>query len=83
MLMNQVFWDRDYTIYMLFRGTDVKTRLGMLHTNNLFNSDAKFEILESISIYNIIKQQENKDFLLRDYLLEVKMENTKLFVAAE
>ena len=68
---------------MSFKGTNPKIRLGILYTNNLFNSDAKFEVLEGVNMIDIIKKKNDKDYWLRDYLLEVKVDNVHLFIAVE
>ena len=48
----------------------------MLHSNNLTNVDAKFEILEEVNIIDMIDNKKTK-YWLRDFLLQIKVENTK------
>ena len=54
-LMKKVRWDRDYTKYISFKETNLKTKLGMLHINNMFNSNVKFKALEGINVIDIIQ----------------------------
>ena len=54
--------DGNYIRYVSFKGMDPKIRLGILHTSNLFNSDAKFEVLEGVNMIDIIKKENDTDY---------------------
>lgn len=74
--------DREYAKYVFFKVIDTNVRLGTLCTYNLTNVDAKYEVLEDMSMYDIIVK-EKKELQIRDFLLGVKHEGVKLLTATE
>ena len=48
----------------------------------MFNVKGKFEVLEKVSVHNVISFGKQK-FWLREYLLDMKEEGTRLFSAVE
>ena len=52
-LMNNSLWDRDYLKYVLFKNTELKVWLGILHLNNLVEVKEKFEVLEGVSAIDV------------------------------
>ena len=80
--MKQTFWDRENTYYVSFKGLDITVRLGMLHSNNMVQSEAKFEVLEGLNVFDVISINEEK-YWLREYLLGLKVDNVKLFITVE
>ena len=81
-LKNNNLWDGDYTKYVSFKTIDLNVRLGMLHSNNLIDVNAKYKVLEGVSIINIAIYN-TKRYWLRDFLLKVKVNNIKLFTTVE
>ena len=51
---------------------EVDVELGILHSNNMSNSEGKFEILEDLDM-NQIMGKEGKCFWIREYLLDIKV----------
>ena len=80
--MKQTFWNRENTHYVLFKGSDTTVRLGILCSNNMVQSKAKFEVLEGLNVFDVISINKEK-YWLREYLLGLKVDNVKLFVAVE
>ena len=81
-LRNNNLWDRDYTKYVSFKVTDPNVRLGMIHSNNLIDINAKYEVLEGVSVIDIAIYNTQR-YWLRDFLLKVKVNIIKLFAAVE
>jgi len=54
-LMNIEFWDSNNIRHLLFKETDTNNRLGTLYSNNLENTDAKWKVLENMSINDVVK----------------------------
>ena len=73
---------RENTYYISFKGLDTIIRLRMLHSNNMVQSKAKFEVLEGLNVFDVISINEEK-YWLREYLLGLKVDNVKLFIAVE
>lgn len=80
--MKQIFWDGENTYYVSFKGSDIIIRLGILHSNNLVQSEAKFEVFEGLNVFNMIIIKEEK-YWVREYLLGLKVDNTKVFLVIE
>ena len=59
---------------------DVK--LGLLDSNNIKNSDAKYKVLEELNI-NQNFQVEKEKFCVRDYLLDIEVDGKKIFITTE
>ena len=49
-LMMLNLWDGNHSQYVSFKETNTDIRLGALHTNNIVNIKAKFEILEDVLV---------------------------------
>ena len=81
-LMDVILQDRDITKYVSFCEIDLQTKLGALHTNNIYNIDTKYEVLEGVKVYNVIDIDKER-YWLRDYLLKVEVGGNKLFAAIE
>ena len=75
-------WKGDYNKYASFKNTELSVRLGMLYLNNLIKINEKYKVLEGVKVLDVVVK-EDKRFYLRDYLLEVKVENRKLFTVVE
>jgi len=82
MLINIKLWNRDITKYISFQEIDLQTKLGVLHENNMNNSQGKYKVLEGVKVHDVVNIEENK-YWLRDYLLKVKFEGNRLFAAVE
>jgi len=80
--MKEVMWDGKYTYYMLIKRSNTILRLGMLHVNNLFQNEAKFEVLEGLSVFDIVLIKIEKHWVCK-YLLGLKIDNVRLFIAME
>ena len=58
--------------------------MGALYTNNMINtnSKAKYEVLEDVSVNQIVIVNRNR-ILMKDYLLSLKEGSNHLFLSAE
>ena len=81
-LMNVKLLDGKITKYVSFREVDLQTKLRALHTNNIHNIDAKYEVLEGVWVLDAI-YFDNENQLLQEYLLKVEVERNKLFTTVE
>ena len=54
-LMDIEFWDSNNIRHLLFKEIDTNNRLGTLYSNNLENTDAKWKVLENMSINDVVK----------------------------
>ena len=75
---------RKYTRYVLFKNTNLETRIEYLHTNNCSNTNGKFKILFNSNVNKLIKVGEEKWVFLKDYLLDITDENNnQIFLGVE
>ena len=75
-------WDNKYTRYVSFKETSTKTRLGALYTYNMINIKLKFEILEDISVNQLVIVK-GEMYWLKDYLLSLKNSPNHLFLGTK
>ena len=57
--------------YISFKGSNADIRLGSISTNNISNVEAKYKILEDLSVSQIVTV-DKKRFHIKDYLLSLK-----------
>ena len=58
--VNEKLWNWGYTKYISFKEIDSNLRLGIFHTNNIRNIEGKFEVLENISIIDLVKIKKER-----------------------
>ena len=81
-LQNCQFQSGKYAKYVFFKNTNLEIKLGTLYVNNLNNIQVKYEVLHNISVVETIKF-ESKEHSLRDAILNMKIGQNNLFVAAK
>ena len=65
-----------------FKATDSAIKIGCLYANNYKNVKSHFEILHNIDVNHPIYDNNNYYFL-KDFMLNVKVEQKLLFLSAE
>ena len=59
-LIDIKLWNRDVIKYISFQEVDSQTKLGALHANNMNDSQAKYEVLEGVKVYDVVNIEEDK-----------------------
>ena len=67
---------------MSFHNIDKDLKLGILHTNNMYNILAKYKISCDVSVNDILREGV-KRIIIKDYLLTAEMNRQRLFLATE
>ena len=80
--MKKQLQNRDYSKYVSFENTEPSIRLRILYSNNLIEINEKYKVLEGVKVLDVVVKEDER-FWLRDYLLEVKVGNRKLFAMVE
>ena len=75
-------WTGKHTKHVSFKKTESKVKLGTLHFNNMKNIAGRYEALFDINAMDRV-QAGNKTCTAKDYLMELKSADSKLFVAVE
>ena len=75
-------WTGKHTKHVSFKKTESKVKLGTLHFNNMKNIAGRYEALFDINAMDRV-QVGNKTCTVKDYLMELKSVDSKLFAAAE
>ena len=75
-------WDGNHTQYISFKETNENIQFRALYTNNIVNIKTKFEILEDVSVNQLVTVDRER-FLLKGYLISLKSESNNLFIGAE
>ena len=70
------------TKYILFKNSNLKMRLSMLHLNSMNKSQVKYEFLQSCSVYDEV-EYKGKVGLLKQILMNVKDGEDRLFTVVE
>jgi len=53
-LMEMSLWEGNHTRYVSFKATNADIRLGALYTNNMVNIRDKYEILDNVSVNQLV-----------------------------
>ena len=81
-LMEKNLWEGDHTRYISFKATNANIRLRALHANNIVNIRDKYEILDNISVNQLVTVSR-ETIWLKDYLLGLKAGVDSIFLGAE
>ena len=75
-------WNGSYIKNILFKITELDIRLRILYSNNLKNTEERYEILEDLNA-NDKFLIERKEYNIENYLLIVQVEKMNLFLVVE
>ena len=78
-LMEMSFSTNSYTKYISFKHMSPETRMGYLYANNCQNAKGNYEILYNMDMNKIINIDDKWRFL-KDYLIDVMINNTTLII---
>ena len=80
--MELKFWNGNHSNNVSFKRVDSKVKLGSLHFNNTKNLEARYELSDDIQVMDkfIVRNETHNE---KDYLLDLKLDNMRLFIATE
>ena len=81
-LIEMNLWEGNHTRYVLFKATNADIRLGALYTNNMVNIRDKYEILENVSVNQLVTV-DGEMIWLKEYLLGLKAGENSIFLEAK
>ena len=71
-------WEGNHTRYVSFKATNADIRLEVLYANNIVNIRDKYEILENVSVNQLVTV-DREMIWLKDYLLGLKAGENSIF----
>ena len=80
--MELKLWNVNHTKHVSYKRTNSKVKLGTLHFNNMKNVEARYEELENIVMMDNLTVG-NLTQNMKDYLLDLKVDDMRLFTAIE